>query len=56
MYIRDAKNFLLAIECDEVISVENNNPNESFNYFFNIIDSLVNKYIPLKKLTKGVIQ
>ena len=43
---RDVKNFdrenflfdLIAIEWDEVISVENNNPNGSFNYFFNIID------------------
>ena len=47
---------LLVIEWDEVISVENNNPNESFHYFFNIIDSLVNKYILPKKLTKHEIK
>ena len=63
IYKRDVKNFdrenflldLLTIEWDEVISVENN-PNESINYFFNTIDSLVNNYMPLKKLTKHEIK
>ena len=64
IYKRDVKNFdrenvlldLLAIEWDEVISVENKNSNESFNYFSHIIDSLVNKYILLKKLTNHEIK
>ena len=33
-----------------------NNPNQSFNLFFDEIDSLVNRYIPLKKLTKKEVK
>ena len=63
-YKRDLKNFdrenflldLLAIDWDEVIAIENNNPNESFNSFFQKIDVLVDTYIPLKKLTKNEIK
>ena len=55
----DKENFLLdflGIDWNEVISLENNNPNQSFNSFFVEIDSLVNRYIPLKKLTKKEVK
>ena len=55
----DRENFLLnllGIDWNEVISLDNNNPNQSFNLFFDEIDSLVNRYIPLKKLTKEEIK
>ena len=58
MYKRDFKQFdrenflldFLAIDRDDVMLIENNKPNESFNSFFNKIDSLVEIYIPLRKL------
>ena len=64
IYKRYFKNFdgvnflldLLAIDWNEVISIENYNPDESFNSFLNKIDSLVNSYILLKKLTKNQIK
>ena len=64
IYKKDFKNFdrvsflldLLAIDWNEVISIGNYNLDESFNTFFNKIDSLVNDYIPLKKLTKNEIK
>ena len=64
IYKRDFKNFdrvnflldLLAIDWNEVISIENYNPDKSFNSFLNKIDSLVNSYIPLKKLTRHQIK
>ena len=64
IYKRDYSNFdrenftlnLLDIEWDRVIPKEISNPNESFNLFFNKIDSLVNQYIPLRKLTKKEIK
>ena len=55
----DRENFLLdllGIDWNEVIALENNNPNQSFNSFFDEIDSLVNRYIPLKKLTKKEVK
>ena len=36
--------------------LENNSPNESFNAFFDEIDSLVNKHLPLTKLTKNEVK
>ena len=47
---------LLNIEWNQVITIEINNPNKSFNLFFDKIDSLVNQYIPLRKLTKKEIK
>ena len=46
----------LAVDWNEVIFIENHNPDESFNSFFNNIDSLGNNYIQLKKLTKNEIK
>ena len=40
---------ILVINWNEVISIDKNNPNESFNFFFNVIDTLVNQYIPVRK-------
>ena len=50
IYTRDFKHFdrvnvlldILAIDWNKVISIENHNPDESFNSCFNKIDSLVN--------------
>ena len=64
IYKRDYSNFdrenftldLLDIEWDRVIPKEISNPSESFNLSFNKIDSLVNQYIPLRKLTKKEIK
>ena len=50
----DRENFVLDlfhIEWNQFVPNSTNNPNESFNLFFDKIDSLVNQYIPLKKLT-----
>ena len=44
------------IEWNQVITIEINNLNKSFNLFFDKIDSLVNQYIPLRKLTKKEIK
>ena len=44
------------IEWNQVITIEINNPNESFNLFVDKIDSLVNHYIPLRKLTRNEIK
>ena len=55
----DRENFILDplnIEWNQVITIEINNPNESFNLFFSKIDSLINHYIPLRKLTRNEIK
>ena len=59
IYKRDYRNFVLDlfnIEWNQFIPIETNNPNESFNLFFYKIDSLVNQYISLKKLTRKEIK
>ena len=55
----DRENFvldLLNIKWNQVIPIDINNPNESFNLVFDKIDSLVNQYIPLRKLTRKEIK
>ena len=51
----DRENFLLdllEIDWDNKIQLNENDPNLSFRKFYSTIESLINKYIPLKKLTK----
>ena len=63
-YIRDFKNIdrenvlldHLALNWNIVISIDKNNPNESFNLFVNEIDTPVNQYIPLRKLDRSEIK
>ena len=47
---------LLNIEGNKVTRVEINNPNEPFNLFNDEIDSLVNQYIPCRKLTRTEVK
>ena len=63
-YKRDTKNFdrenflldLLEIDWLERIQLEKDDPNISFQLFYQTIDSLINKYMPLKKLTNKEIK
>ncbi len=58
IYKRDTKNFdrenfildLLSIDWEEQISYED--ANSSFNAFYDIIEVLLDKYMPLKKITQ----
>ena len=57
IYTRDTKNFdkekffldLLAIDWDETI--DENDANKSFNQFLNQVNSIIDKYMPLKKIS-----
>ena len=60
IYKRDAKNFdrndffldLLEIDWNSVVNVENCDPNKSFNSFYESINRLLDKHMPLRKITK----
>ena len=60
IYKRDKKNFdsenfildLLAIDWSTAIDLESDNPSHSYNLFETKITTLVDKYVPLRKLTK----
>ena len=64
LYKRDTKNFdkenfildMFAIDWDKVVAIDKNDPNESFNRFASIINPLVDKYLPIKKLTKKEVK
>ena len=63
-YKRDTKNFdeesfildILDVNWKETIKTENNDPNFSFNEFENKVNSIIDKHIPLRKLTKQEIK
>ena len=58
LYKRDTKNFdrenffldLISIDWDAVLKLENENPDQSFNDYSITLNTLVDKYMPLKKL------
>ena len=60
IYKRDTKNFdkenfildLLGIDWASVVDLESNNPNKCFNSLESKINPLIDKYMPLKKLTR----
>ena len=64
IFKRDTKNFnrdnfnreLQAINWDSVIDIDSNDPNRSFNSLEEQLNSLIDKYMPLKKLTKKEIK
>ena len=47
---------LLSIDWDNVIELERNDPNESFNRFESTINPLIDKYLPIKKLSKREVK
>ena len=59
LYKRDTKNFerekffldLISIDWDAVLKLENENPNQSFNDYSITLNTLVDKYMPLRKVT-----
>ena len=63
-YKRDTKHFdrenflldLLEIDWPETIQLEKEDPNYSFQQYFNAINTLIDKYLPLKKLTNKEIK
>ena len=63
-FIRDTKNFdrenflldLLEIDWIDTIQLERQDPNLSFNHFFQTITSLIDKYMPLRKMTNKEIK
>ena len=60
IYIRNTKQFdrenflldLLEIDWDSTLSCTKNDPNLSFKKFHSTITNLLDKYLPLKKITK----
>ena len=64
IYKRDLKNFdrenfildLLSVDWDKVIESRKNDPNESFNRFESSLNPLIDKYLPLKKLSKKEVK
>ena len=63
-YMRDTKNFdrenflldLLEFDWDDIIQVDKNDPNTSFNQFYKHLSDLIDKYMPLRKLTNKEIK
>ena len=61
---RDTKNFdkvnfildLLSLNWDEIIDIDKNDPNFSFNAFENNLMEVIDRYMPLKKATKNEIK
>ena len=59
LYKRDTKNFdreiffldLISIDWDALLKLENENPNQSFNDYSITLNTLVDKYMPLRKVT-----
>ena len=64
MYKRDMKNFdrenflldLLSIDWDRILQIEKGDPNASFHQYYLTINNLIDKYMPLKKMTKKEIK
>ena len=64
MYKRDTKNFdrenffldLLSIEWTDVLLLEKEDPNLSFKKYFSTINTLIDKYMPLRKMTQKEIK
>ena len=64
LFKRDTKNFdrenfsreLCNIDWTSVLNLENGDPNYSFNSYEDTINILIDKYMPLKKLTKKEIK
>ena len=60
IYKRDSKNFdrenflldALSIDWDKVTAINKGDPNDSFNRFDSTINPLIDKYLPLKKLSR----
>ena len=60
IYTRDTKHFdrenfmleLLSVDWNQITFIEQRNPNVSFNSLFKTVDDLVDKYLPLRKVTK----
>ena len=60
IYKRDTKNFdrndflldLIEIDLNSVVNIEGCDPNVSFNTFYESINKLLDKHMPLKKITK----
>ena len=58
LYKRDTKNFdrenffldLISIDWDAMLKLENENPNQSFNDYSITLNTLVDKYMPLRKV------
>ena len=63
LYRRDTKNFdrehffldLLDIDWTSIIQIEKGDPNFSFNKYEVTLNTLLDKYIPIKKLTKNTL-
>ena len=63
-YKRDTKNFdrenffldLLSIDWDEVIKLDLKDPNISFAEYYTTINNLIDKYMPLRKMTKKEVK
>jgi hypothetical protein len=61
IYRRNFKNFdrvnflldLLSIDWNNVLQIQFQDPNRSFNHFFDTINKLLDKYIPLQKITNN---
>lgn len=60
LYKRDIKNFdrenffidLISIDWTAVLKLENENPNQSFNDYYNTLNKLIDKYMPLKQISQ----
>ena len=55
----DRENFfldLLSIDWDEILQLEKEDPNHSFKRYYQVINSLIDKYMPLQKMTKREIK
>ena len=60
IYKRDVKNFdrnnflldLLEIDWNSILDIESRNPNKSFDSFYESIIKLLDKHLPLRKITK----
>jgi hypothetical protein len=55
----DRENFfldLLSIDWAEILQLEKEDPNHSFKRYYAIINSLIDKYMPLQKMTKKEIK
>ena len=63
-YKRDTKNFdrenfildLLSIDWSTIINLESDNPSHSYNLFETKLTALVDKYMPIRKLTKNELK
>ena len=60
LYKRDTKNFdrnnffadLTSIDWTSVLKLENENPNLSFNNYASTLNTIIDKYMPLRKITQ----